>query len=162
VFKLQLLRPDHESALLDFELENRAYFSQSICDRGDEFFEEFAERHHDLLAVQEAGDGVFYVLVDDDESVVGRFNLYEITEGAAVVGYRVAQRVSGQGVATAALRDLCQIARQDVQLRILRATVSNENVASLRVLKNSGFVAIGPTQIGGREAEVYELALAEL
>ena len=30
MFALQRLRPDHESALLDFELANRAYFAQSI------------------------------------------------------------------------------------------------------------------------------------
>ncbi len=38
--ELQRLRADHASAVLDFELANRAYFAASISDRGDEFYEE--------------------------------------------------------------------------------------------------------------------------
>jgi len=162
VFELQRLRPDHEFALLDFELANRVYFAQSISDRGDEFFEEFAERHRELLAEQGAGVGAFYVLVDDDETVVGRFNLYDLSDSAAEVGYRVAQRVSGRGVATTALHDLCRIARKDFGMWTLKATTSNENVASQRVLEKSGFVAMGPTLIGGREGQIYELVLADI
>jgi ribosomal-protein-alanine N-acetyltransferase len=162
VFELQRLRPDHESALLDFELANRVYFAQSISDRGDEFFEEFAERHRELLAEQGAGVGAFYVLVDDDETVVGRFNLYDFSDGAAEVGYRVAQRVSRRGVATTALRDLRRIARKDFGMWTLKATTSNENVASQRVLEKSEFVAVGPTLVGGREGQIYELTLADI
>ncbi len=162
MFELQRLRPDHESALLDFELANRVYFAQSISDRGDEFFEEFAERHRDLLADQGAGVGAFYVLVDDDEAVLGRFNLYDFSDGAAEVGYRVAQRVSGRGVATTALRDLCGIARKDFGMWTLKAMTSDENVASRRVLEKCGFVAVGPTLIGGREGQIFERVLADI
>jgi ribosomal-protein-alanine N-acetyltransferase len=162
VFELQRLRPDHESALLDFELANRVYFAQSISDRGDEFFEEFAERHRDLLADQGAGVGAFYVLVDDDETAVGRFNLYDFSDGAAEVGYRVAQRVSGRGVATTALRDLCRIARKDFGMWTLKAMTSDENVASQRVLEKCGFVVVGPTLIGGLEGQIFERDLADI
>jgi ribosomal-protein-alanine N-acetyltransferase len=41
VRELQPLQSAHASAVLAFELENRAYFSSSITDRGDEFFEHF-------------------------------------------------------------------------------------------------------------------------
>ena len=43
--ELQRLRADHASAVLEFELANRAYFAASISDRGDEFYEHFTERH---------------------------------------------------------------------------------------------------------------------
>jgi len=76
------------------------------------------------LAEQEAGSCVFHVLVDGDETVVGRFNLYDLVEGTAVVGYRVAQRVSGRGVATSGLRNLCRIAGEEYGLRTLRAAAS--------------------------------------
>lgn len=62
MFELQRLRADHDLAVLTFELANRAYFAESIGDRGDDFFEQFAERHDALLAKQEAGVGVFHVL----------------------------------------------------------------------------------------------------
>jgi len=65
-------------ALEAFELANRAYFAASISDRGNEFYGQFTERHSALLIEQEAGSGAFYVLVDEDGSVLGRFNLYEI------------------------------------------------------------------------------------
>ncbi len=159
MLELQRLRPDHEAAVLAFELTNRAYFAESINDRGDDFYDEFAEQHRALLADQEAGVCVFHVLVDEDEAVVGRFNLYDLVDGEADVGYRVAQRVSGRGVATSALRDLCQIAGEEYGLRTLRAATSNENVASQRVLAKAGFVPVGPAQVGGRQGVRYERAL---
>ncbi len=58
-------------AVLSFERENRACFAASIPDRGDEFFEHFADRHHELLARQEAGTCIFHVLVGDDGAVLG-------------------------------------------------------------------------------------------
>ena len=99
--ELQRLRADHAPAVLAFELANRAYFATFISDRGDEFFDQFAGRHNALLAEQEAGNCACYVLVGDDGSVLGRFNLYDIEDGTAVLGYRVAQHVAGRGVATA-------------------------------------------------------------
>ena len=47
---------------------------------------------------------VFHVLLDGDGAVVGRFNLYNLEDGTAEVGYRVAQQVAGRGVATSTLR----------------------------------------------------------
>jgi ribosomal-protein-alanine N-acetyltransferase len=120
VFELQRLGPDHEDAVLDFERENRAYFARSISDRGDEFFEHFAAQYRSLLDEQEAGVSVFHLLLDGDGMVVGRFNLYDVAGRAAVLGYRVAQGMSGRGVATSAVRDLCRIARDDYGLRTLR------------------------------------------
>jgi hypothetical protein len=70
---LQRLRADHEPAV----------FAASISDRGDEFCDQFTDRHSALLAEQEAGGGAFYVLVDEDGSVLGRFNLYDINDGTA-------------------------------------------------------------------------------
>jgi ribosomal-protein-alanine N-acetyltransferase len=160
VFELQRLRPAHEAAVRDFELANRAYFARSISDRGDDFYENFAERYTAILAEQEAGASIFHVLVDEHETVVGRFNLYDILDGTAQVGYRVAQRVSGRGVATFGLQGLCRLAREDYRLRTLWATASNENVASQRMLARAGFIVIGPTEIGGRQAAQYKLALA--
>ncbi|HET9895448.1 MAG TPA: hypothetical protein VFQ44_11010 [Streptosporangiaceae bacterium] len=70
--ELQRLRAGHAPPVLVFELANRAYFAASVSDRGDEFYDQFAERHNALLAEQEAGTGAFYVLVAEDGSVLGR------------------------------------------------------------------------------------------
>ncbi len=90
---------------------------------------------------------------------MGRFNLYDLVDGTAEVGYRVGQRVTGRGVATSALQDLCRIAREQYGLRKLRAGSSNDNVASQRVLTKVGFVATGPAEDGGRQDSWYELVL---
>jgi ribosomal-protein-alanine N-acetyltransferase len=42
--------------------------------------------------------------------VLGRFNLYDLEDGAADVGYRVARHASGRGLATAAVEQLCRLA----------------------------------------------------
>lgn len=81
--ELKRLTADDAPAVLAFELENRAYFAASVSDRGDEFFDQFTDRHDAMLAEQEAGTGAFYVLVAEDGSVLGRFNLYRIHDGSA-------------------------------------------------------------------------------
>jgi ribosomal-protein-alanine N-acetyltransferase len=102
------------------------------------------------------------VLVDEHGAVVGRFNLYDILDGTAAVGYRVAERVSGHGVATSGLRKLCRIAREDIGLRMLTAATGIENVPSQRVLARAGFALIGPTEVGGRHGSEFKLDLATL
>jgi [ribosomal protein S5]-alanine N-acetyltransferase len=146
--ELQRLRAGHAPAVLAFELANRAYFAASVSDRGDEFYDQFTERHNALLAEQEAGTGAFYVLVAEDGSVLGRFNLYRLQDGTAELGYRVAERVAGRGEATAAVRELCRLAVSRHGLRELRAATSNANVASQKVLAKAGFVPGWPSRPG--------------
>jgi ribosomal-protein-alanine N-acetyltransferase len=160
--ELQRLRADHAAAVLAFELANRAYFAASVSDRGDEFYSQFTERHSGLLAEQEAGTGAFYVLVAEDDSVLGRFNLYDVEDGTAVLGYRVAQHVAGRGVATATVRELCQLAARR-GLRTLRAATARENAASQKVLTRAGFVPVGsadPADLGGKPGTWYQRDLA--
>jgi len=160
---LQRVRADHAPAILAFELANRAYFAASISDRGDEFFDQFTDRHSALLAEQEAGDGAFYVLVGEDRSVLGRFNLYDIKDGTANLGYRVAQHVAGRGVATAAVLELCQLAAAEYGLRTIRAATSHGNAASQKVLIKAGFVPdgpAGPADLGGQQGTWYQRDLA--
>src|SRR5215471_12564786 len=104
--ELKRLDAGHAPAVLAFELANRAYFAASVSDRGDDFFDQFTERYDAALAEQEAGACAFYVLVAEDSSVLGRFNLYNIEDHCAELGYRVAQRVAGRGLATATVRQL--------------------------------------------------------
>lgn len=156
--ELQPLRADHAAAVLEFELANRAYFAASISDRGDAYFAGFSERHGALLAEQDAGIGAFYVLVADDGSVLGRFNLVFTEDGAATLGYRVAEHVAGRGVATATVGDLCVLAASRHRLRTVRAATNLDNVASRKVLEKAGFVAVGPADpadIGGKPGTWY-------
>ena len=158
--ELQRLRADHAPAVLAFELANRAYFAASISDRGDEFFDQFAEGYNALLAEQEAGTSAFHVLVDEDGAVLGRFNLFDLSGGTANLGYRVAEHVAGRGVATATTQELCRLAAARYGLHTLRAETTHDNVASQRVLAKNGFVPVGPASPGGRPGTRYERDLA--
>lgn len=161
--ELEQLQAAHAPAVLAFELANRAYFAASISDRGDEFFDQFSGRHSALLAEQEAGICAFYVLVADDGSVLGRFNLYDIKDGTAVLGYRVAQHVAGRGVATATVRELCGLAAQ-CGLHTLKAATSHENAASQKVLARAGFIPVGPADpadLGGKQGTWYRRDLEQ-
>src|SRR5215472_15900326 len=161
--ELQQLRADHAPAVLDFELANRDDFAASISDRGDEYYDKFGERHSALLAEQEAGLAAFYVLVAEDGSILGRFNLIFAGDGIAELGYRVAQNAAGRGVATASVRELSQLAETRHGLRRLRAATSRENAASQKVLTKAGFVPVGPADpahLGGKQGTWYQRDLA--
>ncbi|MCW2905303.1 MAG: family acetyltransferase [Actinomycetia bacterium] len=161
--ELQRLHAGHAPAVLAFELANRAYFAASVSDRGDEFYDQFTDRHSALLAEQEAGICAFYVLVAEDGSVLGRFNLYRFEDGTAELGYRVAQHVAGRGVATATVREVCRLAAARHGLRILRAATARENAASQKVLAKTGFIPVGPADpadLGGKPGTWYQRELA--
>lgn len=157
--ELKPLHADLAPAVLAFELANRAYFAATISDRGDDYFDQFTERYNALLAEQEAGVCAFYVLVAEDGSVLGRFNLVDIEDGAAELGYRVAEHATGRGVATETVRRLCRLAAAEHGLRTLRAATAGGNIASQKVLTKAGFVPVGPADpadVGGKPGTWYE------
>ncbi|HEX2904865.1 MAG TPA: GNAT family N-acetyltransferase [Jatrophihabitans sp.] len=160
--ELQQLRAGHESAISAFELQNRAYFAASISDRGDAFYADVTERILSDIATQSAGTHAFFVYLEEDGQVLGRFNLYDIKDGAARVGYRVAEHAAGRGVATAGAGELCRIAAMRYGLNELTAAVSHENVASQKVLARIGFIPISqadPAEFGGKQGMRYRLDL---
>ncbi|MET9553515.1 GNAT family protein [Streptomyces sp. NPDC006645] len=163
---LQLLRPDHAPAILAFERANRAYFAASIPDRGDAYFTDFAQRHADLLAEQATGLCYFHVLVTGDEDptdgegptggeVVGRVNLVDVADGVAELGYRIAEKAAGQGLATDAVRRICVLAAGTYGLTALRAKTTDDNAASHAVLTRTGFVPTGAIDLNGVPGTTY-------
>ncbi|MEV7073404.1 GNAT family N-acetyltransferase [Streptomyces sp. NPDC091972] len=157
--ELQRLHAGHAPAVLAFELVNRACFAASVSDRGDACFDRFTDRFDALPAEQEAGVCVFHVLVAGDGSVLGRFNLYDLEDGTAVLGYRVARHAAGRGTATATVLELCDLAATRYGLRTLRAATAHANAASRRVLVKAGFVPFGPAELGGKPGTWYRRPL---
>lgn len=143
---LRPLREDHAPALLAFELANREFFAKTIPDRGDDYFAEFDARLAALLAEQAEGICFFHVLVDDDGSILGRFNLVDVEDGEAELGFRLAENATGRGLATAAVREVLALAATEYGLTSLRAGASAGNKASQGVLERAGFVAVGDSE----------------
>jgi len=148
---LELSRADHEPALLEFELVNRAYFARSIPDRGDAYFAEFPARYRALLDEQEAGICRFHLVVDEHGSILGRMNLLDLDGGEAELGYRIAESAAGRGVATAAVTEVCRIAASAYGLDALTARTTVTNPASMAVLRKTGFVVVGELVLNGHD-----------
>ncbi|MEV0647039.1 GNAT family N-acetyltransferase [Phytomonospora sp. NPDC050363] len=159
--ELQLLDAGHVSALLAFELDNRDFFAATIPDRGDAYFAEFDERLAALLAEQAEGVCFFHVLVDDDGSILGRFNLVDVADGQAELGFRLAEKATGRGLATAAVAELFGRAARDYGLTSLRAGTTLTNTASRAVLERNGFQRDGVTEFRGRPALTFVRDLRE-
>jgi len=158
--EIQRVRLDHAPALLAFEQENRAYFAASIPDRGDDYFTNFDARHRTLLAEQAAGVHFYHVLVEAGGAVVGRINLFEVTESTAELGFRIAEKSAGQGLAQRAVLQICDIAVAEYGLTTLLAAATVENVASRAVLARTGFVPVGETVLRDRPAITFARALS--
>ncbi|MFG3101740.1 GNAT family N-acetyltransferase [Streptomyces sp. NPDC048182] len=159
--EMQPLRAEHGAALLAFERENRAYFAASVPDRGEEFFTRFAEMLSERLAEQETGICRFHVLVDGSGEVLGRVNLVDLADGGADLGYRIAERAAGRGLATAAVREVCVLAAGRYGLGTLRAATTLDNAASRAVLARTGFTVSGETLLSGRPGLTYTRRLGD-
>ena len=78
--------------------------------------------------------------------LVGRINLNSLIRGAfqsASVGYLLDQHMTGRGIATAALRQVIDIAFSALNLHRLQAETLTDNPASQAVLRRCGFVHYG-------------------
>jgi ribosomal-protein-alanine N-acetyltransferase len=62
-----------------------------------------------------------------------------VDAGSAWLGYRLAERVTGRGVASAAVRRALDVAAARLALRVVRARTSLDNLASHVVLERTGF-----------------------
>jgi len=87
----------------------------------------------------------------------------------AVLAFELANRayfaasVSGRGVATATVREVCRLGAERHGLRTLRGATAAENAASRKVLTKAGFGPVGPADpadLGGRSGTWYQRDLA--
>lgn len=85
---------------------------------------------------------------NDGVEVVGSVNVFQ-AEGLDMVGYNIARKHWGRGIATRALRMLLG----EVTIRPLHATADRSNVASARVLERCAFRCTGHHM--GEETERY-------
>jgi ribosomal-protein-alanine N-acetyltransferase len=97
--------------------------------------------------------------VEADGQVVGRVNLVDVADGSAELGYRIAERATGRGLATAAVLELCELAAREYGLTELRAGTNLDNAASRAVLVRAGFEEVGEATYGGRPGLTYRRSL---
>ncbi|MFJ3532790.1 MULTISPECIES: GNAT family protein [unclassified Streptomyces] len=141
------LRPVTESdaaSLAEALTRSRTYMSPWEPRRPEAFYTEQGQRDRlaGILADQTAGRARSWVLADEEDRAVGGFNLDGIVLGpfrSATLGYWVDVECAGRGLATTAVRLICELARDELRLHRIQAGTLLHNVASQRVLTKCGF-----------------------
>jgi len=114
---IERLQVTDAEGLYKFELENRAFFEETVPTRGDEYYnpEIFKKRHEALLEEQAQGRSYFYLIKDQDSSILGRINLVDIDRFFKIghLGYRVGQEHAGKGIANKALKILIETIKDE-------------------------------------------------
>lgn len=118
------------------------------------------------------GEALDFALVGprDQDVVLGGLSLYEVRldAGCAAVGYWLAPRGRGRGVATHAVRLLARWALAELGLARLELTCGPDNEASQRVAERCGFTREGvlrshvPFKGARRDSVMYSLLPGEL
>jgi ribosomal-protein-alanine N-acetyltransferase len=121
-------------------LENREFLAPYEPPRGQGFYTVEGQRER----IEEDDKTIFAIL--DRERIAGTVILSNIVRGpfqSANLGYWVAERVNGRGLATSAVAEVADLAFGELGLHRLEAATLVDNVASQRVLEKNGFERIG-------------------
>ena len=140
------------TALLDFELANRAYFEARINARPANYYNLETVRY----SIEEAGQhrilGTGYqYLIKSSGEILGRINLSGVEKryyNKATLGYRLGEAHGGKGVGTQAVRLLLNEAFGQLKLWRIEAQVREDNLGSIRVLEKNGFSIFGRAKLG--------------
>ena len=128
---------DELAALL---VENREFLAPFEPDRDERFYTADGQREQ----LRREDKHAFAIL--DGERIVGTVSLSNVVRGSlqsANLGYWVAERANGRGLATKAVGDLIPIAFDELGLHRLEAGTLVDNIGSRRVLEKNGFEEIG-------------------
>jgi ribosomal-protein-alanine N-acetyltransferase len=144
----RLVTLDDVPALAELYCLNRDFLAPWEPIRSDAYFTEDGQRHVIKAALKghKQGSTLPRVILDDSGRLVGRITLSEILRGPAQscsLGYWVGAADNGRGLASAAVRDIMQVAFDDLRLQRIQAGTLLHNVGSQRVLERNGFVRFG-------------------
>lgn len=94
-----------------------------------------------LMSVYENGDGplVYPVLLLDGTNV-GYVQAVPMDDGKWEVGYHIAQKYAGNGYATEAVKAFLPVVMKEFNITEMLGICVVENVASVKVMENAGFV----------------------
>ena len=157
---IRRLTADDADELLALLVENRAYLAPFGPPRDERFYT--VEGQKERL---EREDKHGFAIIDDGR-IVGTVALSNVVHGplqSANLGYWVAERVTGRGLATKAVSGVTPIAFGELGLHRLEAGTLVDNIASQRVLEKNGFerigIARGYLHIGGdwRDHMLFQL-----
>ena len=102
------------------------------------------------------GPLVYAVLIKTDRKNIGYVQMVPIGGGKWEIGYHIAKRYTGSGYATEAVRAFLPVMAGKLSIQEVTGICLNDNVASRRVLRKSGFreVFTGTGEYQGQEREI--------
>ena len=113
-----------------------------------------------MVAHNEGKDGVWRSIWIEGQ-LVGSISVERKDEGGQAIGeigYMILTPFWSQGIGTEAVRQICEIAFQELALEQIIGQVFPENVASARVLEKNGFwpleTKVGAVEKGGEMIDV--------
>lgn len=144
----RLLSADDAPALARLVVKNRKDFEPWEPVRNADYYTTDGQRAAILALLERLKLGLTlpHAIITADGEVAGRITLDNISRGAfqsCTVGYWVSEDRTGQGLASAALEEICQIAFNDLGLHRIEAGTLLHNARSQRVLAKNGFVEYG-------------------
>jgi ribosomal-protein-alanine N-acetyltransferase len=121
-------------------VENRAFLAPFEPEREERFYTVDGQREWI------ANDALRAFAILDGDRIGGTVTMSNIVRGplqSANLGYWVAERLGGRGLATAAVGGVAELAFGELGLHRLEAGTLVDNVPSQRVLEKNGFEPIG-------------------
>ena len=134
------LRSEDAEELAAALVENREFLAPVEPVRGEEFFTAADQRKR----MESDATRAFAIL--DRNRIAGTVAMSNIVFGpfqSATLGYWVAERLCGRGLATRAVGEVIEIAFVELGLHRLEAATLVDNVPSRRVLEKNRFEPIG-------------------
>lgn len=127
---------------------NRDFLAPWEPIRGDSYFTVDGQRAAIRSALDqcEQGSTLPHVILDGAGRLVGRITLSQIVRGpfqSCSLGYWVAAKDNGRGLATSAVRCVLRVAFDELGLHRVQAGTLLHNLGSQRVLGRNGFVQYG-------------------
>ncbi|SCG52120.1 [SSU ribosomal protein S5P]-alanine acetyltransferase [Micromonospora inositola] len=144
----RLVTPEDAPALAELLRVNREFLAPWEPVRSEDYFT--ADGQHAVIQADlqqhEQGSKLPHVILDDSGRVIGRITLNGIVRGpfqSCAMGYWVSASHNGRGFATKAVREIVQVAFEQLGLHRVQAETLLHNAGSQRVLKRNGFVRFG-------------------
>lgn len=138
------LRAADAAALAALYQDNRAYLAPFEPVRPDRFYTPVGQAEQ--IDASGSRDNELRYLVATDGQLAGRINVTNIARGPFLsgnLGYWIARRFTGHGIATEAVRLVLDICFGGEGLHRLEAATLVDNLASQVVLQRNGFTEIG-------------------
>ncbi len=151
-FSLDMAQSVYENSQDD---DTRRFVPDEVYDSA----EEAREAIEFLMSRYDSTDGPFvYPIITNDSKNIGYIQLCQIDDGSWEIGYHIAKQFTGHGYATEAVKAFLPAMAKKLNIKEVYGICLVENAASVRVLKNSGFVQnyLGIGVYQGKEVEIVK------